>query len=75
MQTPGPVGENDDEGYDDIRNYDDGDQDDDDDDDDFLDDDDLDDDDHDDKDDTCKSVQGDEAALTSRLESKSGWGI
>ena len=41
MQTPGPVGENDDEGYDDIRNYDDGDQDDDD--------DDLDDDDHDDK--------------------------
>ena len=67
MQTPGPVGENDDEGYDDIRNYDDGDQDDDD--------DDLDDDDHDDEDDTCKSVQGDEAALTSRQESKSGWGI
>ena len=64
MQTPGPVGENDD----DIGNYDDGDQDDDD--DDFLDDDD-----HDDKDDTCKSVQGDEAALTSRQESKSGWGI
>ena len=72
MQTPGPVGENDDEGYDDIRNYDDGDQDDDDDD---HYDDDLDDDIHDDEDDTCKSVQGDEAALTSRQESKSGWGI